>query len=382
MSEERSYRKEELLRLAKRVNNPKRTYLLVNPLQGKHIPVSPGRALEMMCALGKAVKTAHGGRALVIGFAETATAIAASAAMEIGGDCVYLQTTREADETVDSWVYFSEEHSHATEQKLCGDGLDRRIRDCDYVLLVDDEISTGKTILNIVSAIRKACPAAEEKEFVVASILNRVDEKMLPVFAGQGISFIWLLRLAAEDYEEKVRPFSVREACPPPTGKQEESAPMITVLSASVIPAHRGAGIRDYVESCRAAAEEILRKTELTKEEDVLILGTEEFMFPALLLGRQLEESGVVRSVKFHATTRSPIGVGTEKDYPITNGVRLHSMYAAERVTYLYDLDRYDSVIVFSDSPETVFEAVRDLKRGLEEKQCGKLRFFYSRRHV
>ena len=51
-------------------------------------------------------------------------------------------------------------------------------------------------------------------------------------------------------------------------------------------------------------------------------------------------------------------------------------------MTYLYDLDRYDSVIVFSDSPETVFEAVRDLKRGLEEKQCGKLRFFYSRRHV
>lgn len=33
------------LRIAKRYNNPKRSYLLVNPLQAKHIPVSPGRRL-------------------------------------------------------------------------------------------------------------------------------------------------------------------------------------------------------------------------------------------------------------------------------------------------------------------------------------------------
>ena len=36
----------ELVRIAKRENNRKRNYLVVNPLQGKHIPVSPGIVME------------------------------------------------------------------------------------------------------------------------------------------------------------------------------------------------------------------------------------------------------------------------------------------------------------------------------------------------
>ena len=48
----RPYTAADTLRIAKRYNNPKRSYLLVNPLQAKHIPVSPTAALEMMSALG------------------------------------------------------------------------------------------------------------------------------------------------------------------------------------------------------------------------------------------------------------------------------------------------------------------------------------------
>ena len=42
------YTQENTLRLAKRYRNAKRTYLLVNPLQAKHLPVRPGAALDMM----------------------------------------------------------------------------------------------------------------------------------------------------------------------------------------------------------------------------------------------------------------------------------------------------------------------------------------------
>ena len=48
----KTYTSDSCLRLARRVNNRKRTYLLVNPLQGKHLPVSPIQALEMMKTLG------------------------------------------------------------------------------------------------------------------------------------------------------------------------------------------------------------------------------------------------------------------------------------------------------------------------------------------
>ena len=50
--EDLDYREQDVLRLAKRHHNTKRTYLLVNPLQAKHIPVSPGASLAMMRTLG------------------------------------------------------------------------------------------------------------------------------------------------------------------------------------------------------------------------------------------------------------------------------------------------------------------------------------------
>ena len=44
----KSYSASDVLRVAKRVNNPRRPYLLVNPLQGKHMPVSPTKSLQMI----------------------------------------------------------------------------------------------------------------------------------------------------------------------------------------------------------------------------------------------------------------------------------------------------------------------------------------------
>lgn len=377
-----AYNENTLFRLAKRVNNPKRSYLLVNPLQGKHMPAPPKEALAMMQRLGKAVREKHAGSPLVIGFSETATAIGAAVALEISSRCVYLQTTREQDENIVKWVYFSEEHSHATEQKLCGDDLEERIACSDYILLVDDEISTGKTILNIVAAIRKACPAAVGKVFVVASLINRVDKSMLSAFADQGITFEYLLHLSAEDYEEKVKDFEVREAREPQLLSCQGDKPVLSVLSTSIPTARCGIVIEEYAKACQAASKEILHKVNISKNEDVLILGTEEFMFPALQLGYRLEKLSAARSVRFHATTRSPIGISTASGYPIKNGIRIRSMYDKERITYLYDLSCYDTVIVFTDSPEFISEAINDIRRGLEEKHCSKVYFFYNGQHV
>ena len=41
------YVESDLVRIAKRENNTKRGYLVVNPLQGKHISVKPSKALEL-----------------------------------------------------------------------------------------------------------------------------------------------------------------------------------------------------------------------------------------------------------------------------------------------------------------------------------------------
>lgn len=78
---------------------------------------------------------------LVIGFAETATAIGAAVAAELGAD--YMQTTRELVPDAE-YLYFSEEHSHATEQKLVKNDIDRALRTIDRILFVEDEVTTEK----------------------------------------------------------------------------------------------------------------------------------------------------------------------------------------------------------------------------------------------
>ena len=75
-----SYTKETTLRVAKRYRNAKRAYLLVNPLQAKHMPVSPTEALTMMRTLGEGLQQEFPGARLVLGFAETATALGAAVA--------------------------------------------------------------------------------------------------------------------------------------------------------------------------------------------------------------------------------------------------------------------------------------------------------------
>ena len=43
----KEYAEQDVLQLGKRIHNTKRSYLLVNPLQAKHIPVSPTKTYEM-----------------------------------------------------------------------------------------------------------------------------------------------------------------------------------------------------------------------------------------------------------------------------------------------------------------------------------------------
>ena len=88
-----NYQQKDLVRIAKRENNTKRGYLVVDPLQGKHVPVEPSKALNLFKSLAEKLQGKYEGeRLLLIGFAETATAIGAQAAITLGTK--YIHTTR------------------------------------------------------------------------------------------------------------------------------------------------------------------------------------------------------------------------------------------------------------------------------------------------
>lgn len=353
-----SYTKETTLRVAKRYRNAKRAYLLVNPLQAKHMPVSPTEALTMMRTLGEGLQQEFPGARLVLGFAETATALGAAVASRLGPDCAFLTTTREAGEGP-GWVRFLEEHSHAAEQKLWGGDLDALLQKTDTVLFVDDEISTGKTLRNMVAQLTRRWPALGKKTLVAASLLNRVTPEQEEALADAGITCRCLVRLPQEDHTAQVADWTVTEA--PPAVPQNLSFRQETLPGEGLLDPRKTLRIGAYDSSCQAVAEAMLSRALGPVETlgKTLVLGTEECMYPALRLGERLEQLGA--EVCCHATTRSPIGLCDAPGYPIRSGWKLPSFYEEERTTYVYNLREYDTVIVVSDTKKTDLRAIQAL---------------------
>ena len=361
-----SYTKETTLRVAKRYRNAKRAYLPVNPLQAKHMPVSPTEALTMMRALGAGLQQEFPGARLVLGFAETATALGAAVASRLGPDCAFLTTTREAGEGP-GWVRFLEEHSHAAEQKLWGGDLDALLQKTDTVLFVDDEISTGKTLRNMVAQLTRRWPALGEKTLVAASLLNRVTPEQEEALTDAGITCRCLVRLPQEDHTAQVADWTVTEA--PPAVPQNLSFRQETLPGEGLLDPRKTLRIGAYDSNCQAVAEAILSRALGPVETlgKTLVLGTEECMYPALRLGERLERLGA--EVCCHATTRSPIGLCDAPGYPIRSGWKLPSFYEEERTTYVYNLREYDTVIVVSDTKKTDLRAIQALASVLTCKQ-------------
>ena len=353
-----SYTKETTLRVAKRYRNAKRAYLLVNPLQAKHMPVSPTEALTMMRTLGAGLRQEFPGARLVLGFAETATALGAAVASRLGPDCAFLTTTREAGKGP-GWVRFLEEHSHAAEQKLWGGDLDALLQETDTVLFIDDEISTGKTLRNMVAQLTRRWPALGEKTLVAASLLNRVTPEQEEALADAGITCRCLVRLPQEDHTAQVADWTVTEA--PSAVPQNLSFRQETLPGEGLLDPRKTLRIGAYDSSCQAVAEAMLSHTLGPVETlgKTLVLGTEECMYPALRLGEGLERLGA--EVCCHATTRSPIGLCDAPGYPIRSGWKLPSFYEEERTTYVYNLKEYDTVIVLSDTKKTDLRAIQAL---------------------
>lgn len=369
-----TYTPGDVLRIAKRQHNHKRAYLLVDPLQAKHIPVSPSSALAMMKALGTKLARTYTDCRLVIGFAETATAIGAAVASCFAEDCIYIHTTREDIPKIADWILFLEEHSHAAEQKLCGDALAAWIRNTGQIIFVDDEISTGKTLLNMVEQLRGRFPLLREKQLVAASIINRLSEEHASRLSRAGITAECLVKLPLEDYTQLVRPIQTSAAADLMQPGLPDAG-FIPVPQEQVLPDPRvGTEIGRYQAGCIHAAERtaLFLRHSIAPGSRLLVLGTEECMYPGLILG-QLLERDTGAAVYCHATTRSPIGIAAERDYPIRTGCRLHSFYSPDRETYIYNLAQYDTVIVVTDPGRELKTPLRELGKALRDQGCGKL---------
>lgn len=326
-------------------HNPRRAQLLVSRVLGKHVPVPVWQVLSAAHALGAAVRASCAGLTpVVVGFAETATGLGhgvAAVSAADGGPAPYLHSTRRPAPAAARVVRFSEDHSHAVDQALALID-DADLRGNRPLVLVDDELTTGKTAVNAIRVIQQSWP---RDTYVLASLIDcRSDARRAQVAQavrdlGASVVSVSLLdgrvRLPA-DVLAQVREF-IDEL--PQAGAGLRPARRVPEYWHSVplpagVPAiamHGWGPDQERAASaamCRAAA-----SLPVARDGRTLVLGDEELMYLPQLLAR-----GLGREVRTSTTTRTPAVTFDGPGYPLRTALSFGSTEDGRRPVYAYNV--------------------------------------------
>ncbi|WP_093760695.1 phosphoribosyltransferase [Streptomyces sp. BpilaLS-43] len=362
----------ELLGLALR-RNPKRAHLLVSNVLGKHVPQRPSVVHGAGHELGERVRDLLGEtearRAVVVGYAETATGLGHAVADGLGV-APYLHSTRRPVEGVAQAGGFEEAHSHATSHLLLPerpDLLSAPDRGAPLVL-VDDEFSTGNTVLNTIRALHERYPRDRYVIVALVDMRSEADRGKLAVFAeeiGARVDLVTrargTVRLPDGVLEKGVALVAAHEEHPPsaePEPRGGRPAPVRVELGwPAGVP---DGGRHGFTPVHRAALEAALPDMAarladaLDGARRVLVLGFEELMYAPLRLGTALEDA-TTAEVRYSTTTRSPVLAVDDPGYAI----RTRLVFPAhddpadgpgERYAYNVAGAGYDAVVAVVDS--------------------------------
>ncbi|KJY45255.1 phosphoribosyltransferase [Streptomyces sp. NRRL S-444] len=331
-----SPRLDELLGLALR-RNPKRAHLLVSQLLGKHVPQSPEAVYAAGHGLGERVRALLGDEAasaVVLGYAETATGLGHCVADGLGG-APYLHSTRRPVPGVEPAGGFEEAHSHATSHLLLPEDP-KLLAGTGPLVLVDDEFSTGNTVLNTIRDLHARHPRAHYVVVALVDMRSPADRDRLTAFAAELGARVDLIALASgtvhlpegvlakgqalvEEYERQ----GAGAVAPAPAPAPASGAPagrLVLEWPAGVPDGGRHGFTPEHRARLEAALPALARQLAdaLGAEPGrVLVLGNEELMYAPLRLARALEESGAAAEVRFSTTTRSPVLAVDDPGYAI-----------------------------------------------------------------
>ncbi len=199
-SEETDYPLTDLFDIAER-RNPKRAFLFVSKVLGRHIPVSPLVMRNVYTQLAEKFPGTLDGPVVFIGMAETAVGLGAGVFDEVRKhhpDCVYLTSTRHP---VDAELLceFKEEHSHATDHLIyypVSAAMRKTVAEAQTLVLVDDEATTGKTFLNLLASLRASGALRKVRRVIAVTLTDWSGEALsqnspLPLHTVSLISGNW-----------------------------------------------------------------------------------------------------------------------------------------------------------------------------------------------
>ncbi len=365
---------EDIIKVVKREKNKKRAFLFLNLLQGKYVPSNPIETLQLFETLGKRVSEKYKEeRICIIGFAETATAIAAAAASCFQQAVYFLHTTREELSNEYFITEFEEEHSHAKQHRLYCRDKDV-LQSSDVLMLIDDEFTTGKTVCNFIKKLREEHWIRAKCKVVAASLINCMKKEDMQRFAEEMIECEYLLR---KDYDWKNigwgKEIGMEKVCQIQSERQlkqakERKSFNVIMLSGKVNP-RLGIYYTEYRKACENLTQKMIEQLQIEKEkaEDIVLLGTEEYMYPVIYAAAKIQETYPNKRCSVHATSRSPIVPMKKKDYPIYERDSIMSFYEEEREVFLYNLKKYDQVIMLTDAENITGEAKCSIEMAMDK---------------
>ena len=361
----KKYSLSDVVTICKRIKNSKRDFLFVNPLQGKNLHVNPSKSIDLFEELVLQIKTSipESEKVIVIGFAETATAIGNYIASRMPNCIYYMQTTRENIPNKEPLLTFQEEHSHATKHFLYGDI--KKLKSCHHIIFVDDEISTGNTILNFIKALNSI---GVNCNYSVGSILNCQNTAWMEKFSKLNINTFCIMKGEINNLKAIV---PVKVTNPDEAVCKHKVNPNILKVTFDIPTANIGVVPVDFKDTVNAVYNEVFKSKKITlpkPNEKVLVLGTEEYMFIPMIFGNILENN-LKLDVQFHATTRTPIEASSAAGYAIKNRFHITSCYDEERTTFIYNLKKYDRVYIVTNVTPTKGFLI-DIYSALEAVGC------------
>ncbi|MFI6337989.1 phosphoribosyltransferase [Streptomyces sp. NPDC050535] len=338
----------DLLGLALR-RNPKRAHLLVSNVLGKHVPQSPSVVYGYGFALGRRVRDLLGAEesraAVVLGYAETATGLGHCVADGVGL-APYLHSTRRPVPGVAGAGGFEEAHSHATSHLLLPEDPDL-LAGSGPLVLVDDEFSTGNTILNTIRDLHSRYPRERYVVVALVDMRSAADTGRLDEFAREIGARVDLVTAASgtvrlpEGVLEKGQALVAEHETAGSSGSSVSpgfsgsSGSSGSDALAQPRPGRAGRvelgwprgvpdggrhgftpGQRIRLDGALPALAARIADALPDEARRVLVLGFEELMYAPLRLARELEQV-VAAEVRYSTTTRSPVLALDDPGYAI-----------------------------------------------------------------
>lgn len=323
---------EALLDFASR-QNPKRGFLFVSKVLGRHIPCRPSRMRQVYDQLAGRLQNLPG-PVTVIGMAETATGLGAGVADSLARagrqEAVLAMHTTRHCLAMSPLIAFDECHSHAPEHILYAPQDERAelFRRSRSLVLVDDEISTGRTLRLLAQRVAGHLPAL--KKIMLVAIVNWLGTAQRQAVAEgipQDLGFASLL-----EGEFTFQP-------------NPDYRPQLPAGMAARRPSRHARADTGRTGLLLSGAADWLPKGPLPAGPLVMV-GTGEFAFFPFLAAEDLERRG--HDVLFQSTTRSPILQGEA----IQSKLTFTDEHGEGIANYIYNLPSDRQVIVAYEHPD------------------------------